>query len=134
MNTLVSICLESLVSFSNFLPPSWCSSDIEAEHLWCRWLAITVDCDKLDVVHGVVGQLLHSVPAALGQWASIFSDMAYVAESGTCVADNNLLIPVLVRRSQLELKIILCINKSIKKYIFELMNVKPINIYIFCSI
>ena len=104
-NTLAPISLEGLVSISHFHSSAWCSSDKEAEHFGLLGLAVTVDCDKLDVIHGVIGQPLHGVPAALGQRASVCDNMSQVAESGACVTDDNLLVPVLVRGSQLKLKI-----------------------------
>ena len=65
---------------------------------------MTVDRHQLDVVHGVIGEVRHGVPAALGQGPSVGGDMNPRAETWAGVADDNLLVPVLVRGSQLELK------------------------------
>ena len=64
---------------------------------------MAVDGNELDVVHGVIGQPLHCVPAALGQGPGV-GDRCKVPEGGAGVADHNLLIPGLVRGGQLELQ------------------------------
>ena len=100
-STLSPISLNCLVSVSIF-PPAWCASDIEAEHRGLQGLSVAVDGYELNVVHGVICQPLHCVPAALGQGPGV-RERGQVPEGGACVADHNLLVPGLVRSGQLEL-------------------------------
>ena len=96
------ITLEDWVSVSIF-PPAGCASHIEAEHLGLLGLSVAIDRYELDVVHGVIGQPLHGVPAALGQGPSV-GHRGQVPEAGAGVTNHNLLVPGLVRSSQLELQ------------------------------
>ena len=64
---------------------------------------MAIDRYELDVVHGVIGQPLHGVPAALGQGPSV-GDRCQVSETGAGVANHNLLVPGLVGSGQLELQ------------------------------
>ena len=65
---------------------------------------MAVDCNQLDVVHGVIGQTSHGVPAGVGQVPGVGGHRPQVVETGAGVTDHDHLVPSLVRGSQLELK------------------------------